>query len=172
MAIILETNYAKKIGLRNYSSHQYSVTVRTEVSDLSKIEAASAHLYQQLQEAVDKEIQNSGFLPGDEGQQPRKVVPFNRGGAGTSPAPRNNASPASEWGCSDKQKALILKLMKENDISFESVDELARHRFNCDLKDLHKIGASSIIDEIIDRTSKRSRPRGRSHSPSIDKGGE
>ena len=30
MAIVLEANYAKKLGLPNYSSHQYCVTIRTE----------------------------------------------------------------------------------------------------------------------------------------------
>ena len=35
MAIALEANYAKKLGLPNYSSHQYSVTSRTEVTELS-----------------------------------------------------------------------------------------------------------------------------------------
>ena len=31
MAIVLEANYAKKLGLPNFSSHQYSVTIRTEL---------------------------------------------------------------------------------------------------------------------------------------------
>ena len=124
MAITLEANYQKRLGLPNYSSHAYSVTVRTEVSDLSKIEAASAHLYQQLQDAVDKEIQHPGFLPGDEEQPSSQVVPFNRGGAGAPPVGRNHAAPASSWNCSDKQRGLIEKLMQENDIAFESVDEL------------------------------------------------
>ena len=35
MAITLEANYSKKLGLPGYSSHQYSVTVRTELSDLN-----------------------------------------------------------------------------------------------------------------------------------------
>ena len=57
MAIVLEANYKKLLGLPNYSSHAYSITVRTEVSSLSKIEEASAHLYRQLQDAVDRDIQ-------------------------------------------------------------------------------------------------------------------
>ena len=39
MAIVLEANYAKKLGLPNFSSHQYSVTIRTELTDLSQVEA-------------------------------------------------------------------------------------------------------------------------------------
>ncbi len=157
MAITLEANYSKKLGLPQYSSHQYSITVRTEVSNLSKIEAASAHLYQQLQEAVDREIQSPGFLPGAE---PRKVVPFNRGGTGSPPpaAANNNAAPTAAWNCSEKQQGLIEKLMKENDIAFESLDELAHHRFNTGLKALNKMSASGLIDELFD--TYRSKPKG------------
>jgi hypothetical protein len=63
MAIVLEANYAKKLGLPNYSSHQYSVTIRTELTDLSQVEAESAKLYRTLQDAVDREIQAVGFMP-------------------------------------------------------------------------------------------------------------
>jgi hypothetical protein len=34
MALVLEANYAKKLGLPGYSSHQYSVSIRTELTDL------------------------------------------------------------------------------------------------------------------------------------------
>src|SRR6187402_1899830 len=61
MAITLEANYAKKLGLPNYSSHQYSVTIRTELTDLSQIQAESARLYGMMQDAVDREIQHVGF---------------------------------------------------------------------------------------------------------------
>jgi erythromycin esterase-like protein len=36
--IVLEANYSKKLGLPGYSSHQYSLTVRKEVSDISQVE--------------------------------------------------------------------------------------------------------------------------------------
>ena len=164
MAIVLEANYSKKLGLPNYSSHQYSVTVRTEVSDLSKIEAASTHLYQQLQEAVDRDIQNPGFLPGNEQSD---VVPFNRGGAG-APA-HNYANPASSWNCSEKQQGLIEKLMAEHKIPFTELDELSHHRFNCGLKQLNKMSASGLIDELFD--TYRKQPKGRSNAPGAYQGG-
>ena len=154
MAITLEANYQKRLGLPNYSSHAYSVTVRTEVSDLQQVEAASAQLYQQLQDAVDRDIQSPGFLPGDE---PRKVVPFNRGGAGadvSQSAPRNSAAPTSQWSCSPKQQGLIEKLMAEHKIPFTELDELAHHRFNTGLKQLNKMSASGLIDELFNTYSK------------------
>jgi hypothetical protein len=36
MAIQLEANYSKKLGLPGYSSHQYSVTIRTELGDIKQ----------------------------------------------------------------------------------------------------------------------------------------
>ena len=63
MAVILEAAYSKKLGLPNYSSHSYVVSIRTELSDLTQIEAESARLYTLLQQSVDKEIQQVGYLP-------------------------------------------------------------------------------------------------------------
>src|ERR1700745_2641375 len=63
MAIHLEANYSKKLGLPGYSSHQYSVTIKTEVSDLSQAQAESSRLYDLLQSCVDKDIQRTGYLP-------------------------------------------------------------------------------------------------------------
>ena len=34
--LIIEANYSKKLGLPGYSSHQYSVTIRTELGDLKQ----------------------------------------------------------------------------------------------------------------------------------------
>ncbi len=64
MAIVIEANYSKKLGLPEYSSHQYSVTLRTEVSDLSKVEEESYRLYNLLQTCVDEALQHAGFVPG------------------------------------------------------------------------------------------------------------
>ncbi len=62
MAIVIEAAYSKKVGLPHYSSHQYSVTLRSEISDLSQVEAESSRLYALLQASVDREIQEQGFL--------------------------------------------------------------------------------------------------------------
>ncbi|MEN8775104.1 MAG: hypothetical protein ABF379_16930 [Akkermansiaceae bacterium] len=147
MAITLEANYSKKLGLPQYSSHQYSVTVKTEVSDLSQVEAASAQLYQQLQEAVDREIQNPGYLPGD--SEPAALPPFRRGGVGGSQISQPTVNPDAAWNCSDKQRNLIEKLMEENEIPFPELDEVAHNRFNCGLKQLNKMSASGLIDELF-----------------------
>lgn len=153
MAITLEANYPKKLGLPNYSSHQYSVTVRTEVSRLDKIDEASQRLYRQLQDAVDRDIQETGFLPGNEGsEQTSDMPPFQRGGNGT-----RGSQSRDSWNCSDKQRGLIEKLMDEHKLSFDEVDELARFRFRSGLKDLNKMSASGLIDELIDTHGSKSK---------------
>ena len=68
MAIVIEANYSKKLGLPAYSSHSYSVTIRSEVSDLGQVERESAKLYSILQGSVDREIQEVGFIPDGNGQ--------------------------------------------------------------------------------------------------------
>ena len=158
MAIVLEANYQKRLGLPNYSSHAYSVTVRTEVADLKQVESASSQLYQQLQEAVDRDIQHTGFLPSaDHDGGPHQTNSFQRGGAGRSSTTRNSTNPNAEWNCSIKQRGLIEKLMEEHNIPFAEVDELAHQRFRCGLKQLNKMSASGLIDEMFNTYSSKSK---------------
>lgn len=42
--ITLEANYSKKIGLPGYSSHQFSITLKSELTDVSQVEQESARL--------------------------------------------------------------------------------------------------------------------------------
>lgn len=156
MAITLEANYQKRLGLPNYSSHAYSVTVRTEVSNLAKIDEASSHLYRQLQAAVDRDIQETGFLPGAT-ESPNEGGPsFPRNGNERT-AFSGTARPNSGWNCSEKQRGLIEKLMDEHKIPFEEVDALAHHRFNCGLKGLNKMAASGLIDEMFSTYASKSK---------------
>ena len=66
MAIKLISNYAKRLGLPGYSSHQFSVSLESELTDLSQVQAEVARLYELLQDAVDREIQQSGYVPGQD----------------------------------------------------------------------------------------------------------
>ena len=65
MAIKLTGNYAKRLGLPGYSSHQFSVSVETELTDITQVPDEVARLYRLLQDAVDCEIQETGFVPDD-----------------------------------------------------------------------------------------------------------
>ena len=98
MAIVLEANYSKKLGLPGYSSHQYSVTIKTEVTDPAQVAAESGRLYDLLQGCVDTSIQKIGFLP--------EAASGNGNGR---PANGNNGNGRNEhWACSPKQRLYSL----------------------------------------------------------------
>ena len=136
--IVLEANYSKKLGLPGYSSHQYSLTVRKEVSDISQVENESRQLFATLQSNVDRDIQNTGFLPG---------------GNGTGNGNGNGHRPSDErWNCSDKQRNLILRKVEENKLDKNEVEKLAQDRFGKSVKALNKLEASGLIEELIAKT--------------------
>ena len=45
MALQLIAAYSKKLGLPEYSSHSFSVSITSEVSDLSQVEAEVNRVY-------------------------------------------------------------------------------------------------------------------------------
>lgn len=63
MAIKLIANYSKRLGLPGYSSHQFEVSIETEISNTSELAAETERLYGSLQAAVDAQIQQVGFVP-------------------------------------------------------------------------------------------------------------
>jgi hypothetical protein len=135
--ITLEANYSKKIGLPGYSSHQFSVTLRTEIADLSKVQDESSRLYKELQHAVDTSIQQVGYLP--------ETV-------GSLISNGSKANGQSEpWKCSDKQKSLILKIVEENKLDKNQVEALAQERFGTSVRALNKLQASGLIEELIEK---------------------
>ena len=87
--ITLECNYSKKLGLPGYSSHQFAITLRTEIADLNQVQAESARLYKLLQEGVDTSIKETGYLPTNgngNGQRGGKAATGN-----------NQNQPGREW---------------------------------------------------------------------------
>ena len=146
MAIVLEANYSKKLGLPGYSSHQYGVTIRAELSDISKVPEESQRIYALLQDAVDAEIQHTGWLPNN------------------SEPSRNGHSRTSHddaWQCSLKQQRLILKIVEEHQLDKEQVDQLARERFSKGVKTLNRMEASGLIDELLEQYGNKPNGNGR-----------
>lgn len=156
MAVFLKATYSKKLGLPQYSSHQYTVEVSAELTDVSQLAQASAELYDRLQQAVDSQIINPGFMPG-ETSTPRSTspgAPLQRAAAPTPP-PDGEA-----WRCSEKQRDLILKIVDEHRLDKNVVDALARERFGCGVRELNKAQASGLIDELIETYGKTGGGRG------------
>jgi hypothetical protein len=158
--ITLECNYQKKLGLPGYSSHQFAITLRTEIADLNQVQAESARLYKLLQEGVDNSIKETGYLPTNgtgNGQ---------RGGQSGNGNGQNQNQPAENgaWNCSNKQKDLILKIVEEHKLEKAKVEGLAQDRFGKTVKALNKLEASGLIEELLEMTGQskgRSRFQGR-----------
>ena len=140
--ITLECNYSKKLGLPGYSSHQFSITLRTEISDLTQVQAESARLYKLLQEGVDTSIKETGYLPTNGNGNGQ------RGGNGNGQSQPENG----DWNCSGKQKDLILKIVDEHKLEKAKVEGLAQDRFGKTVKALNKLEASGLIEELLEMT--------------------
>ena len=63
MAVVFEATYSKKLGLPGFSSHEYSICIRSELSEISQVDAESKRIHGLIQSSVDREIQQTGFLP-------------------------------------------------------------------------------------------------------------
>ena len=161
--ITLECNYSKKLGLPGYSSHQFAITLRTEIADLNQVQSESARLYNLLQEGVDTSIKETGYLPtnGSNGNGNGQ-----RGGQSSNSNGHNQNQPAEngDWNCSGKQKDLILKIVEEHKLEKAKVETLAQDRFGKTVKALNKLEASGLIEELLEMTGQskgRSRFQGR-----------
>ena len=175
MAIVLEANYAKKLGLPNFSSHQYCVTIRTELTDLSQVEAESARLYALLQTAVDREIQEVGFMPdasrygmnnpgNGAANGSGNGHPSNGNGGGNghpgNGTNRRPPAPASDgWNCTEGQKGFVLRIINESKLDKNEVEAMAQQLFGLGVKELDKLQASQLIEELLEKVGKKSTSR-------------
>jgi sugar (pentulose or hexulose) kinase len=106
--ITLECNYSKKLGLPGYSSHQFAITLKTEIPDLNQVQSESARLYKLLQEGVDTSIKETGYLPthgNGNGQRGGQSGNGNGGNGHNQNQPAENG----DWNCSGKQRDLIIR---------------------------------------------------------------
>ena len=151
--LIIEANYSKKLGLPHYSSHQYSLTLRAEVSDVSQVSAKSQELHALMQNCVDREIQQTGFLPN---ANSNSHAPTNTRTNGNGY--QRQVRPTTEtWKCTVNQKDLIIKITDENQLDKNRVEQLAQDRFSKGVKQLNKLEASGLIEELIQQYPSKNR---------------
>ena len=148
--ILFEANYSKKLGLPGYSSHQYSVTVRTELADISQVQNESAKVHAMLQQSVDREIQKTGFLPANNSNSNGNGNGHSNSNSNGNRQANGNGNP-DDWNCSLKQRDLILKIVDENKLEKKQIEALAQERFGQTVKALNKMQDSGLIDELIER---------------------
>lgn len=142
MSVIIEANYCKKIGLPGYSSHQYMLTLRTELSDLTQVGPESQRLHALLQASVDRELQQPGWLPPSNGNGQH---PTNGNGNG------HGNGHSERWSCSAKQQALILRIVDEHRLDKNDIEQLAQARFGKGVKQLNTLEASGLIEELFEK---------------------
>lgn len=170
MALILTSDYSKKLGLPGFSSHQFSVSIQTELTDLDRVPGEVARLYQLLQQAVDREIQQTGFVPADGYGETQRALPTTNGsghnghpngngngngngiGHVNGSLPRRGTAPVNgngPWQCSDKQRRLLTDLSRELQLSEEDLDERALRLFQRPARQLNKLAASGLITDLL-----------------------
>ena len=160
--------YAKRLGLPGYSSHQFSVSVETELSDAGDIQGEAARIYHLLQDAVDREIQETGFVPGDEyglhNGNDRSHQNGNGNGTSNGNGDQNGNGRtqyridngngtnghSERWSCSEKQRAFLEKLIEENKIDPATVEQISHDRFGFGMRQLNKLQASGLISELLE----------------------
>ncbi len=157
MAIKLIANYSKRLGLPGYSSHQFEVSIETEISNPSEVQAVSANIYNTLQSAVDEQIQQVGFVPDEQyGKQGQTPAPsgYHQDNAYNkrSQQPDSPAPQEERWQCTEKQQSMILGQGRKCGMALAELDDLAQQRFGKPISSLNSMEDSGIIKELMERT--------------------
>lgn len=153
MAVILSMTYQKKLGLPNFSSHSCQVSLTVEIPDVSQAAQESAKLYQLLQAAVDQEIQQVGFMPD------ATVYGMNKQENGSNGHTSNGHRPpsrsADDWNCTEGQKGFIIRIVNESRLEKAEVEQMSQQLFNAGVKQLDRLQASQLIEELLEKTGKK-----------------
>ena len=166
MAVILNLVYSKKLGLPSYSSHQCSVSLQVEIADLTQVTGEVKRLYALVQDSVDREIQEVGWMPadpayglngsGDNGHQTNSNGQNGNGnghhatnGNGNRSNGNGNGRAQGGTAISDNQLDLINKIVRENNLDKNEIDQMAVDMFGAGVKGLNKMQASNFIDELF-----------------------
>ena len=174
MAVILQMTYMKKLGLPNFSSHSCSVSLTVEITDASQAAQESSKLYSLLQTAVDHEIEHVGYMPDAStyGMKPSQNGnghpstgnggnghPSNGSGYQRPQQPQNRNG--ESWNCTDGQKGFIQRLVNENNLNKDDVEAMAQQLFGLGVKELDKMQASQLIEELLEKHGGKSNGRRR-----------
>jgi len=165
MAIKLSANYSKKLGLPQYSSHSFAASIEIELSDITQAEAEIQKLYQLLQQSVDQEIQHPGFVPAISGSnghsQPQNGRGYQVSGNGQRRPSQSTHSQATQarpsvdtWNCTPGQTGFIQRIINENQMQMQDAEDMSRQLYGIGVKDLDKMQASQVIEELLVKAGK------------------
>ena len=153
MAVLLQFDYNKRLGLPAYSSHSFGITMKAEITDLEKIGEEAERAYSLLQSAVDSQIVHSGFVSNESNEVNGSVQ-------GQKVQPKAKTDPDS-WNCTIRQRGLILSILERNDLNAEVVEDLADDLCGKPMSDLNKGQVSAVISEILDRWGRHPKANGK-----------
>ena len=131
MAVILDINYSKKLGLPNYSSHSLGIGLKAEVANLDDVQGEVEKAYSLLQSAVDSQIVHQGFVSNESNEVNGSVQ-------GQKVQPKARTDPDS-WNCTIRQRGLILSILERNDLDPEVVEDLSQELHGRPMSDLGRL---------------------------------
>jgi len=162
MAVIFHMTYSKKLGLPNFSSHSCWVSLEVEIAVVSQVTGEAKRLYALMQDAVDREIQEVGYLPdatvyGMNNSGPTNGnghhVNGNGNGHYANGAPNRGAQEGTP--ITDKQLDLIGKVVRENNLDKQDVEQMAVDMFGAGVRALNRMQASNLIDELFEQHGRK-----------------
>ena len=146
MAILLEFKYDKRLGLPGYSSHDFGVSMKTEVTDVNEIADESARVYRILQNSVDSQIVHQGFVSNESSE-------LNDSVQRQKAQPKAKSNP-DDWNCTARQRGLLMTILDRNNLDPEAVEDLSQEIHGRSMSDLGKMQVSAVIGEVLDRWGK------------------
>ena len=161
MAVLLQMTYSKKLGLPNFSSHSCSVSLQVEIADVSQVTGEAKRLYALMQDSVDREIEQVGYLPdattyGMNGsEQPVNGRHINGFSNGYLVNGGNGHRTVEGSPITDKQLDLINKFVRENNVDKQGIERIAVQMFGAGVRSLNRMQASNFIDELFEQYGKK-----------------
>ena len=144
MAVLLQFDYNKRLGLPAFSSHSFGITMKAEVTDLEKIGEEAERAYGLLQSAVDSQIVHKGYIT----EQVNDST-----GSDQDNSKEPDVDP-DKWNCTERQKGLLLTILDRNGLEPIVVEDLSREIHGRPMADLGKMQVSAVIGEVLDRWGK------------------
>ena len=151
MAVLLQFDYNKRLGLPAFSSHSFGITMRAEVTDLERIGEEAERAYGLLQSAVDSQIVHKGYVSNeDKGESGTDQVQKTQGKVNGN----ESKTDPDDWNCTVRQKGLLMTILERNNLDPEVVEDLSQEIHGRSMSDLGKMQVSAVIGEVLDRWGK------------------
>ena len=83
----------------------------------------------------------------------------NSNGNGHPPARRVPIPASDGWNCTEGQKGFLLRIINEAKLDKTEVEALAQQLFGVGVKELDKLQASQLIEDLLEKSGKTPSPR-------------